>query len=80
MTMNDNEIIFISIETLTHVHVLYTGIHIYMTNNGNMEKSRSHGLIYLTFPILFPIDFKVRLSYCGLRSGELLNSVMLVYM
>ena len=23
-----------------------------MTNNGNMEKSRSHGLIYLTFPIL----------------------------
>ena len=23
-----------------------------MTNNGNMEKSRSHGLIYLTFPVL----------------------------
>ena len=23
-----------------------------MTNNGNMEKSRSHGLIYLTFPFL----------------------------
>ena len=22
-----------------------------MTNNGNMEKSRSHGLIYLTFPV-----------------------------
>ena len=27
-------------------------IHIYMTNNGNMEKSRSHGLINLTFPFL----------------------------
>ena len=23
-----------------------------MTNNGNMGKSRSHGLIYLTFPVL----------------------------
>ena len=23
-----------------------------MTNNGNMEKSRSHRLIYLTFPVL----------------------------
>ena len=23
-----------------------------MTNNGNMEKSRSHGLIYLTLPFL----------------------------
>ena len=32
---------------LKHLH-----IHIYMTNNGNMEKSRSHGLIYLTFPVL----------------------------
>ena len=31
---NDNEIIFISIETNT---LIYT-----MTNNGNMEKSRSH--------------------------------------
>ena len=26
-----------------------------MTNNGNMEKSRSHGLIYLTFPFLTSI-------------------------
>ena len=26
-----------------------------MTNNGNMEKSRSHGLIYLTFPIEYVI-------------------------
>ena len=32
---------------LKHLH-----IHIYMTNNGNMEKSRSHRLIYLTFPVL----------------------------
>ena len=32
---------------LKHLH-----IHIYMTNNGNMEKSRSHGLIYLTFQVL----------------------------
>ena len=24
-----------------------------MTNNGNVEKSRSHGLIYLTFPFLY---------------------------
>ena len=32
-------------------------IHIYMTNNGNMEKSRSHGLIYLTFPILTSIYY-----------------------
>ena len=28
-----------------------------MTNNGNMEKSRSHGLIYLTFPILTSINY-----------------------
>ena len=32
---------------LKHLH-----IHIYMTYNGNMEKSRSHRLIYLTFPVL----------------------------
>ena len=37
---------------LKHLH-----IHIYMTNNGNMEKSRSHGLIYLTFPILTSIYY-----------------------
>ena len=52
MTMNENEIIFPFFFPLKHLY-----IHIYMTNNGNMEKSRSHGLIYLTFPILTSINY-----------------------
>ena len=57
MTMNDNEIIFISIKTFTHSYIHDKQWKYGKVNNGNMEKSRSHGLIYLTFPILTSINY-----------------------
>ena len=42
-----------------------------MTNNGNMEKSRSHGLIYLTFPFLH--------QYITAALNQLIESIISKY-
>ena len=43
-----------------------------MTNNGNMEKSRSHGLIFLSFPVLH--------QYITAALNQLIESIISKYM
>ena len=62
MTMTMKLILF----PLKHLH-----IHIYMTYYENMEKSRSHGLIYLTFPILH--------QYITTALNQLIKSIISKY-